>query len=132
MARTPPKRGHLKAVARKPIDPRVTAELPDLPEAVQTWTGAPTRRTANARWSGQVNFAGRKHPVPTCDTPRQWGIERDKVLVELRECQQNGEPLSDRTELDRVTIREFAAAPRSAEGWPYGFTGSRGKRVREQ
>jgi hypothetical protein len=129
MPRTPPKRGRLRAV--KTIDSRVTDDLPKTPNADKTWDGPPVQRSKNGRWSGQLNFAGHKHTVGTFDTPYEWGLARDALKLRLRDRQEVGEELVERTPLEHLTIGEFVCARGSREGWPHGFHGRGGKRRRQ-
>lgn len=103
--------------------PRRTADLPDTNRARRTWTGPPYQRTPG-RWSGTVDFGGRKHHVGTFDTPRAWGRARDELLLDLQLRQRDrGAPTS---ELGGMTVREFVGEPGS--GWPWGFD-NQGRRV---
>lgn len=117
MSRTPP-RHSTRGSERGPVQ---TKHLPDRSDAKRTWTGSPADRSAG-RWSGTLDFGGRKYHVGTFDTPRQWGEARDKLLVELREqAMKGGSRRPSATELDGVTIAEFVS-PAGRYHWPWRFT----------
>jgi hypothetical protein len=111
MARRPPQRP-------QPADtrgPRETKKLPDRPDAKRTWTGPPYERSPK-RWSGTIDFGGKKHNVGTFDTPREWGEKRDELIVELR----NGGGRTETTPdlpLQGLTVKGFI----ERYDWPYAF-----------
>lgn len=120
MSRIPPRR----PPAEDPRGPRETKRLPDRPDARRTWTGPPRDRSPR-RWSGTIDFGGRKHNVGTFDTPRQWGEARDALIVRLREerdAAASGRPIPGRSELDGVTIADFVDRDGTYQ-WPWEFTG---------
>jgi integrase len=110
MARRPPQRS--KAADTR--GPRETKKLPDRPDAKRTWSGPPYDRSPR-RWSGTIDFGGKKHNVGTFDTPREWGITRDALIVELREAPVVSR--GERTELEGLTVSQFVARC----GWPEKF-----------
>src|SRR4051794_37604025 len=117
MARVPPRRGEAAAGGRR------TGALPDRSDARRTWKGPPYQRTPG-RWSGAIDFAGAKQHVGTFDTPHQWGLARDALLVRLRD--QRAARARKRSELDGVSVAGFVGAP--GECWPWDFT-KKGRRA---
>jgi len=111
MPRKPPVRN------RRNRGPLATKDLPDHGNARVTWNGAPPQQRTKGRWSGSVSFDGKKHHVGTFDTPRQWGVARDKLIDQLKK--ERAERANPSSELANVTVAEFVGAP--GEGWPWSF-----------
>lgn len=114
MARRPPQR-RSKQRGQLP-----TTRLPNKPDANRTWNGHPVSRTPG-RWSGSVDFRGKKHWVGTRATPFQWGLARDKLIARLTE--ERAAEEARETELDGKTIRDFVGPP--GEEWPWVYTKKR-------
>jgi hypothetical protein len=112
MARRPPQRP--KAADTR--GPRETKKLPDRPDAKRTWSGPPYERSPR-RWSGTIDFGGRKHNVGTFDTPRAWGIARDALIVELRTNANSPAAVKRDRPLEGLTIAGFI----ERYDWPYDF-----------
>jgi hypothetical protein len=112
MARRPPQR----PTAADTRGPRETKKLPDRPDAKCTWSGPPYERSPQ-RWSGTIDFAGKKHNVGTFNTPRAWGIARDALIVEL--CKNADAPAAVKRDrpLEGLTIAGFI----ESHNWPYAF-----------